>query len=97
MDDAQDGDALMPSTAAKEEAPSTLPWVEKYRPATLSDLISQQDIVNTITRLIDAGRLPHLLFYGPPGTGKTSTILALARKLYGNSFSSMVLQVRVCD
>ena len=28
-------------------------------------------------------QLPHLLFYGPPGTGKTSTILALARELYG--------------
>lgn len=28
-------------------------------------------------------KLPHMLFYGPPGTGKTSTILALARQLYG--------------
>jgi hypothetical protein len=25
----------------------TLPWVEKYRPNTLSDLISQDDIVST--------------------------------------------------
>lgn len=24
-----------------------------------------------------------MLFYGPPGTGKTSTILALARELFG--------------
>ena len=28
--------------------------------------------------------MPHLLFYGPPGTGKTSTILAVARKIYGD-------------
>jgi len=28
--------------------------------------------------------VPHLLFYGPPGTGKTSTILAVARKIYGD-------------
>jgi replication factor C subunit 3/5 len=34
-----------------------------------------------------------LLFYGPPGTGKTSTILAIARKLYGKTFNSMVLEV----
>lgn len=27
--------------------------------------------------------MPHLLFYGPAGTGKTSTILALARELFG--------------
>ena len=24
-----------------------------------------------------------MLFYGPPGTGKTSTILALAKELFG--------------
>jgi replication factor C subunit 2/4 len=29
-----------------------------------------------------------LLFYGPPGTGKTSTILALAKDLYGSEVSS---------
>jgi DNA polymerase III delta prime subunit len=28
-------------------------------------------------------QFPHLLFYGPPGTGKTSTILAIARELFG--------------
>merc|ERR1711939_840682 len=31
----------------------------------------------------------HLLFYGPPGTGKTSTILAVAKKLYGSSVGAM--------
>jgi len=29
-----------------------------------------------------------MLFYGPPGTGKTSTILALARQLFGYVLSS---------
>lgn len=33
--------------------------------------------------LADQLQLPHMLFYGPPGTGKTSTILALARQLFG--------------
>jgi len=32
---------------------------------------------------LTVAKLPHMLFYGPPGTGKTSTILALARQLYG--------------
>ena len=32
------------------------------------------------------GTLPHLLFYGPPGTGKTSTILAVARALFGPEY-----------
>jgi replication factor C subunit 2/4 len=38
--------------------------------------------------------MPHFLFYGPPGTGKTSTILALARELFGyGSCSSSFLMV----
>ena len=46
-----------------------------------------------VETFIDANRLPHLLFYGPPGTGKTSTILACARKLYGDNYKSMILEV----
>lgn len=42
-------------------------------------------------------KLPHLLFYGPPGTGKTSTILAVARQIYGASFQSMVLELNASD
>ena len=63
----------------------------------MNDLVSHEDIISTITRLIDAGKLPHLLLYGPPGTGKTSTILACAHKLYGKHFSSMVLELNASD
>ena len=47
-----------------------------------------------VTRFIDANKLPHLLLYGPPGTGKTSTILACAKKMYGEKYKSMILEVR---
>src|SRR2546421_12648870 len=48
--------------------------------------------------LILPQRLPHLLLYGPPGTGKTSTILALARKIYGNkNMRQMVLEINASD
>lgn len=43
-------------------------------------------------------RLPHLLLYGPPGTGKTSTILALARRIYGTkNMRQMVLELNASD
>lgn len=43
-------------------------------------------------------RLPHLLLYGPPGTGKTSTILALARRIYGaENMRQMVLELNASD
>ncbi|GLH11225.1 Replication factor C subunit 2 [Gryllus bimaculatus] len=75
-----------------------LPWVEKYRPNKLEDLISHEDIIKTINRFIKEDQLPHLLFYGPPGTGKTSTILACAKQLYQpKQFGSMVLELNASD
>ena len=39
-----------------------------------------------------------MLFYGPPGTGKTSTILALAKQLYGpEMFRTRVLELNASD
>lgn len=80
------------------EAEDSLPWVEKYRPDTLDDVSGHQDILATINRFVDTNRLPHLLLYGPPGTGKTSTILALARRIYGNrNMRQMVLELNASD
>ena len=50
-----------------------------------------------VKKLLNEHQLPHLLFYGPPGTGKTSTILALARQLYGKSMGNMVLELNASD
>ncbi|KAJ9625961.1 Subunit of heteropentameric Replication factor C (RF-C) [Knufia peltigerae] len=80
------------------EAEDNLPWVEKYRPNTLDDVSGHQDILATINRFIEHNRLPHLLLYGPPGTGKTSTILALARQIYGaKNMRQMVLELNASD
>ena len=81
----------------RAEQIAALPWVEKYRPKEMDDLVSHEEIISTITRLIDAGKLPHLLLYGPPGTGKTSTILACAHKMYGKHYNSMVLELNASD
>nr|CAH7766945.1 unnamed protein product [Callosobruchus chinensis] len=81
-----------------DEQRVNLPWVEKYRPSKLDELVSHEDIIKTINRFIKEDQLPHLLFYGPPGTGKTSTILACARQLYTPAqFSSMVLELNASD
>ena len=49
-------------------------------------------------KLMTLQRLPHLLLYGPPGTGKTSTILALARRIYGTkNMRQMVLELNASD
>ncbi|KAF2218386.1 replication factor C subunit 3 [Elsinoe ampelina] len=80
------------------EAEDSLPWVEKYRPNSMEDVSGHQDIIATINKFVEANRLPHLLLYGPPGTGKTSTVLALARRIYGSSnMRQMVLELNASD
>ena len=77
---------------------SNAPWVEKYRPQALQDIVSHEEIIRTLETFLSQGMLPHLLFYGPPGTGKTSTILACARRLYRpREFGSMVLELNASD
>lgn len=74
-----------------------LPWIEKYRPSNIDDIIGQSEIINCLKKLIENESLPHFLFYGNPGTGKTSTILALSRIIYGNKFNFMVLKLDASD
>ncbi|KAI1162368.1 replication factor C subunit 2 [Nemania serpens] len=82
-----------PRQAARKQ-----PWVEKYRPKTLSDVTAQDHTVNVLQRTLQASNLPHMLFYGPPGTGKTSTILALAKELYGpEMMKTRVLELNASD
>jgi replication factor C subunit 2/4 len=72
-------------------------WVEKYRPNKLDDLVQQSDVVSLLEKTISSGDLPHLLFHGGPGTGKTTTILALARRLYGDKYNKYVLELNASD
>ena len=79
-------------------APRSQPWVEKYRPKTLEEVRSQDHATFVLRRLVNASNLPHLLLYGPPGTGKTSTILALAKELYGPQlYQSRILELNASD
>ena len=76
---------------------STIPWIEKYRPQNINDIIYHDDIVNTLKKLISNKKFPHTIFFGPPGTGKTSTILACAKEIYGEGYKSMVLELNGSD
>ncbi|KAL9136386.1 MAG: hypothetical protein Q9175_002403 [Cornicularia normoerica] len=84
--------------APPKESQNLQPWVEKYRPKSLNDVTAQDHTITVLQRTLQASNLPHMLFYGPPGTGKTSTILALAKELYGpEMFRTRVLELNASD
>jgi len=75
----------------------TLPWVEKYRPKTISDIISHETIIRSLKNFILKKTLPHMLFFGPPGSGKTSTIMCCAYEIYGKYEDCMILRLNASN
>ena len=55
----------------------TIPWVEKYRPQTLHDIVLDPYNRLIFDNIVKTQKFPNLLFYGPPGTGKTTSIVNL--------------------
>lgn len=89
-------DMRFEETYDKEEEKRTLeklPWIEKYRPNDLNEIVSHDSIIDILNKFIKNKSFPHVLFYGPPGTGKTSTITACAKRLYGEYYDLMVLEL----
>ena len=72
-------------------------WAEKYRPQTLDDMTNQTEIVSRLKTFVEEKNLPHLLFVGPAGVGKTTSILALARDLYGPGYRNFTLELNASD
>jgi replication factor C small subunit len=57
------------------------PFVEKYRPKHLIDVVGQTKIVGRLQKFVEDATMPHLIFAGPAGTGKTTSALALVRDI----------------
>tara|TARA_R100000805_G_scaffold8317_4_gene9788 strand:- start:7901 stop:8827 length:927 start_codon:yes stop_codon:yes gene_type:complete len=59
-------------------------WVEKYRPATLDDIILDERTRNIVKEF--KNEIPNLLFVGNPGTGKTTLARVIVNDMLGCNY-----------
>lgn len=74
-----------------------LPWVEKYRPKNSEEILLEPFIKQKIEKILETKSIPNMIITGEPGTGKTSTILFLAKQIYGDKYGENVLELNASD
>lgn len=75
-----------------------LPWVEKYRPHKLDDIVGNEETVERLKLLVEDGNMPHMIISGLPGIGKTTSIHCLAYELLGPElYQQATLELNASD
>ncbi len=72
-------------------------WTEKYRPATFTELVGQEEVVKRVESLVKTLNIPHLLFAGPAGTGKSTLALIIVKELFKQNWKENYLELNASD
>ena len=56
-------------------------WVEKYRPARISDCVSPDELKSTFSEFVKDKHIPNLILSGGPGVGKTTVAKAMLEEI----------------
>ncbi len=75
----------------------SLPWIEKYRPTNLDQIVGNHEAINQFKIIGKTGNIPHLILTGSPGTGKTTSIICLAKTLLQDQYQDAFLELNASD
>lgn len=100
--------SIFPSNEAEVTVKINLPWIEKYRPSNIEDIILDDCLRNKLKNLMNINELynlnndtisclPNLIITGPPGTGKTSTMFCIAKQILGDKYGEALLELNASD
>lgn len=87
----------MAAGSSKGKETGEVPWVEKYRPVYLDDVVGNSETVERLKVIAHDGNMPHLIISGTPGIGKTTSIHCLAHALLGDAYKEGVLELNASD
>src|SRR6476646_1360909 len=70
----------------------------KYRSKSLSEIVGQEHITDTLAQAIKSGRISHAyLFTGPRGVGKTSIARILAHEVNGLPYTDESVHLDIIE
>jgi len=76
---------------------NNIPFIEKYRPTIINDLVGNKIVLKQLKNIRDSGNFPNIIMTGPPGVGKTSSIYCLVHELLGEHIKEATLELNASD
>ena len=73
------------------------PWIEKYRPIDLDDIVMDKDIKKQVNIFLSDRAGLHLIITGSPGIGKTSTARCIAKRVHGEMIDDGYLELNAAE
>lgn len=76
---------------------NSIPWIEKYRPSNIEDMILDENIKRQINIFLNNRQNVHLIITGLPGIGKTSSVRCIAKKILGENAMQGFMELNAAE